>query len=274
MANKITATTLKKGAAALGLEVGDLKKKKELETLIDNHLEDQELGYECPECGKDIPDIDECPYCGESFTDAEDAENEDAEETEEESDDLPESIEEEVEEEKPAKGKGKDKAKGKGKTKEVEVEDEDEEEEEEEKPAKSKSKGKDKEKVKEEKTEKEKSANRGRPSGKSQNTEEKEKEFVDLISQIDDLLGEDYEKRERKTGVTYVKDKKRLLKAVSTGKTLSIEFNVDLKSENENLKKYTAEEAKERHLGSTRAIYALGDIVLAVKLVKEALKAK
>jgi hypothetical protein len=266
MASKITVTTLKAGAAILGLEIGDLKKKKDLEALIDEHLSDKELGYECPECGKDIPDVDVCPYCGESFVDGEDEEGAaDSEETNEEEtaedpaeeeapeeaandeapeeDPLPEEMAEEVAKEVTKKA---DKAKGKGKDK-VKEKDADAED---------------------------KSANRGRPVGKSKNTEEKEKEFNELVEQIDSVLGDGFEKRERKTGITYVQDRKRLLKAVSTGKTLSIEFNVEIKSDNDNLKKYTEEEAKERHLGSTRAIYTLGYVATAIKLVKEALKAK
>lgn len=248
MATKITVTTLRKGAEMLGLDVGDLKKKKELETLIDEHLQKQELGYECPECGKDIPDVDVCPYCGESFVEEEEVEEveEAAEETEEkevkiQEDELPEEIAEEVAE---------------AVSKKVE-----------EKPTKNKEKGKEKETG-------EKSVNRGRPTGKSKNTEEKEKEFIQLIDKIDKVIGDGFEKRERKTGITYVKERKRIFKAVSTGKALSIEFNVDIKSEDENLKKYTEEEAKARHLGSTRAIYTLGDVDFAIKLVKEALNLK
>jgi hypothetical protein len=256
MANgKISVSTLKEGAKILNVDIGDASKKKDLEKLIDAHLTTMELGYECPACGKDIPDLDQCPYCAESFVEEDENVTEEAADTESTEDDAAEENKESGTEESTEEESA-----------EEAVDDETAEEvakalvEAPEKPAKP-AKNKPAE-------------GRGRPQGKSKNTEEKEKEFSELVAAIDEVLGDEFEKRERKTGITYVSSGKRLLKAVSTGKTLSIEFNVELKSNDDSLVKYTEEEAKAKHLGSTRAIYALGELKTAIKLVKEAHKAR
>jgi hypothetical protein len=249
----INVKSLQAGVKMLSLEI-ESSKKKELEAAIDEYLSEQELGYECPSCKKDIPDLKACPYCGESFEE-EDADTEEVEEDAEDTDteDAEPISDEDAEEVAKAvvskeKGKGKDKGKDKNKNKDKESEKTDSED------AKPEKEG------------------RGRPQGKSKSTEEKEKMFDELVAGIDEIVGEDFEKRDRKTGVTYVKEGKRLLKAVSTGKSLSVEFNVEVESKDENLTAYTEEEAKAKHLGSTRAIYTLGETDVALKLVKKAFK--
>jgi hypothetical protein len=53
---------------------------------------------------------------------------------------------------------------------------------------------------------------------------------------------------------------------------LVIEFNSAIESDVDGLIKYTEEEAKQKHLGTTKAVYDGGDTNIALDLIKEALK--
>lgn len=240
---KMTLTTLRAGATSLGVDLGALKTVKDIIPVIDAHLKTIELGYECPACGKDIPDVPACPYCGENFNEDEAAAPETTDIVAEVAETVADAVISKADQAaatKAAKQAEKDAAKAA------------------------------KDAAKAVKTEGSEGA--GRPVGKTKNTEEKEVQFAELVEIVDKAIGEGFEKRDRKTGVTYVKDGKRLLKVVSVSKTTSVEFNVIMTGEDENLTKYTIEEAKAKHLGSTTAIYALGDIATATNLIKEAIK--
>ncbi|MDF2615475.1 MAG: hypothetical protein K0Q47_130 [Sedimentibacter sp.] len=276
---KITVSALQEGCKELGIETNS-KKLKELETLIDKKLFETELGYECPSCGKDIPDVKKCPYCGESFEEAEDEEVvEENDETAEENDEAENDTAEEDEENDEAD----DNEDGDATDAESDADEEIKKAAEEvagkvvDKKGKSSDKKEDKKADKKEdkkadKKEDKKAEKKGRPEGTSADTQKKNEEFEQLVAEIDKVIGKDFEKRERKTGITYVKDGKRILKAVKTGKVLVVEFNAEVESDVDGLTKYTEEQAKQKHLGTTKAVYDGGDTKVVTKLVKEALK--
>lgn len=271
---KITTKTLKEGMKQFKLE-SDSNKKNELEKMLDDYLSKKELGYECPNCGKDIPDVDACPYCGESFTDEESEENEETEydeNSELEDEGNEEAGEEESEEESDEE-----------KTEEEETEEKDEEKEIEKiadevakNVAKDKGKGKSKDKEKDKEKDKDKDKEKSKETSKEEIVEKVNKEDFDkFVEKANEALGKDFEKfevRERKTGLTYVKDKKRLMKIVSSTRAIVIEFNVELPVEDENLTKFTEDEAKKKHLGSVRGMFIVKDENKAVKLIKQAVK--
>ncbi len=268
---KITVSSLQSGCKDLGIETSS-KKAKELEGLIDEKLSEMELGYECPSCAKDIPDVKTCPYCGESFEEADEDAEAGGEDTGDEDAEAGEDADAEAGEDTEA-GEDADAEAGDGDgeadpDKEIEKAASDVAKKVADKKS-TKAVDKGKAKGKEEKKE---SGKKGRPEGTTVDTQKKNEEFAAFTAEIDELLGEDFEKRERKTGVTYVKDGKRLLKAVSTGKTLVVELNAEVSSDVDGITKYTEEEAKQKHLGTTKAIYDGGDTAVALKLIKEALK--
>lgn len=246
----ITVKSLKESCKKLGIKVQDGLKKKDLQLLVDEYLKGKELGYICPFCDSDIPDVEECPYCGGIFDEEVDDENE----VESEENTTDEEVESEVDQDA------------------VEVEDEDSSEPDSDEDEDNASE--DEENVSEDKdsdsedTDKE-SGKRGRPKGKSKESVKKEENFEELIGKIDEFVNEGFEKRERKTGITYVRDRKRLFKVVSAAKSISIELNNVIEAEVDGLVKFTEEEAKIKHLGSVRAVYTLGDEETALALIKE-----
>lgn len=227
----ITLASLKKGATRLGLEIEGLSKKKELEEAIQNKLNEHELGYECPICGKDIPDVDVCPFCDENF----------AEEAVEETSQLDEVIEEVVKEAKAIKQDDlvMDDSPIPAETVNVTVNA---------KPGRGKTKS-------------------TKATIKNENIE---KDYNQLIIEIDNIVGETCTKKNNTSGITYFIGKKRIFKITSSKRSINIEFNVELETEDDNIKRYTEQEAKEKHLGTVRAIYSFGDLETAVVLVKEA----
>jgi len=234
----ITIDSLKKGADSLGLEYGPSIKKKELETLITEELSKRELGYECPSCGKDIPDVEICPFCGENFMDDEEASQP---ESTNEVNDVPVNTEvgQEAPEQQEVRVEGK-------------VEDTTNEPEDLVEPPKNKDR-------------------KTGPKKEDKKIDGNIKEEYDrLIGEIIAIVGPDATRVENKSGDTFKIGKKRLLKATSSTKSISIEFNVVLQTENENIKTFTEEEAKAKHLGTVRAIYSFGDFETAIALVKEA----
>jgi len=251
---KITVTTLQAGCKAYDIKTNS-KKAKELESLIDEALAKLELGYECPSCKKDIPDVKVCPYCGESFEDeASDAAVDDA--TADDSDDSDAS------DASDASDTAVDDAAAEVAEKIAEKTDEKHTNKKEDKKS-------DKKTDKKEDTETKK---QGRPAGSTVDTQKKAEEFTAFVKDVDAVVGKDVEKRDRKTGVTYVFGTKRFMKAVSSGKVLVVELNADVNSDADGLIKYTEEEAKNKHLGTVKAIYSGGDTKVALKLIKEALK--
>lgn len=254
---KITVTSLQAGCKQFEIET-ESKKAKELETLIDKALAQKELGYECPSCKKDIPDVKVCPYCGESFEDGE--EKTDEEKTGEENT----GNEEKTDADKVIEDAAKDVAEKVTDKKQTPAEKKAAEK------AAADKKAADKKAADKAAADKKAADKKGKETPVY--TAKKNEEFAAFVKDLDELLGKDFEKRERKTGVTYVKEAKRLMKAVSTGKTLVVEFNASIDTDGDNITKYTEEEAKAKHLGTTKAIYDGGDTKIAMKLAKEALK--
>ena len=275
--SKITVEALKKGLESLGLEASS-KKQKDLEKQVDEALKSMELGFECPSCSKDIPDVVACPYCGESFEDEDavtDAENEDADEdadVENEAGDedgeeemsANEFLNKEIDEtskkvaekltDKPAKAeKAKDKPAKEEKVKEEK--------------AKAAKAGKSKDKPAKE--EKEESDKKGRQKIPTEVIEKRKEEFEELIAKVDAIIGDKVEKRERKTGITYVNGTERLFKLVSSNKQVVVEFNVELKKDVDGLVRYSEEEAKAKHFGSVKSIYSGESVEDVLKLIKE-----
>lgn len=241
MANAITLTTLKRGADSLNIEFEEPITKKELETIISEAISKMELGYECPTCGKDIPDVDICPFCNESFND--EGEGQDQEEMDLEADAL--AIESNI----PDSGK-EDETSIPTETNKTEFEN---------------PKAEDKTPAPAPKVN----------NKKKQETKPKVSNGIgseihgQLLEGIGEIL-EGCETRMNTSGITYLLDKKRILKVAASAKSINIEFNVELETQDDSIKTFTADEAKAKHLGTVRAIYTLGDLQLALNLVKEA----
>jgi hypothetical protein len=227
----ITLATLKKGAESLGIEVEPKISKKDLDALITEKLATQELGYECPSCGKDIPDLDSCPYCGENFIEEDNNEVSDNEPEITNENIIPEDTIKETDNKGEAEGPS-DKV---GETK---------------KPDKAKTGTKSK-------------AKDAPKTGKDS------EEYKNLIATITETYPELIAKINA-SGITYLVGKKRLMKVTGTAKSISIEFNESLQTDDDNVRKYTEDEAKAKHLGTVRAIYSFGDLDTALSLVKQA----
>lgn len=236
----ITLTTLKKGAEGLGIDFPQNITKKDLELKIEEKLSQEELGYECPSCQKDIPDVDICPYCSESFVDEEVTQNEEATATTENTDSTNAETTDEANE--------------------VVVEDQTDNTEVETEVISEEAP------VMEQQPKDKVEPKKNRQTRKENAT----KEYEELIAAINEIAGPDVEVRHNNSGPTYLIDKKRIMKVTSTSKSISIEFNEELTTDDDNIKKFTAEEAKAKHLGTVRAIYSLGEVSIAVQLVKEA----
>ena len=235
----ITLATLKKGAESLGVEFEPKISKKDLEDLIKETLSKQELGYECPNCKRDIPDVDTCPFCAESFVDEGEPDEEESKLEITNEDNIltttPDSTDVEnkgkdieiktgITKEQGKTGDSKDKAKNSGKA----------------------------DKVKE-----------APKSGKDS------EEYKQLIASINEAYP-DLIAKVNASGLTYLVGKKRLMKVTGSTKSISIEFNEALETDDDNVRKYTEEEAKAKHLGTVRAIYGFGDLDTALSLVKQA----
>lgn len=296
--NKITLSTLKAGCEALGLEINS-KKPKDLEKAIDEAIKNEELGYECPSCGKDIPDISNCYYCGENFDEDKQSEEEIDEEVDENEDgeEYYEEVNEDEEEvsaneflnqefEKTAKEVAskvankpskEDKKKDNKKDKEVK---EDKKKDKEDKKDKDNKEAKkevkkdkevkeDKKKDKEVKEDENKQEKKGRLKLPEEVSAKRKEEFEKLITNTDKILGDEIEKRPRKTGVTYVNEKQRVMKIVSSGKEIILEFNVKIDSNVDGFIKYTEEEAKAKHLGKMTSMYNGNSFEDAISLIKK-----
>ena len=258
---KITVEALKRGLESLGLEVSS-KKQKDLEKQIDGALKDMELGFECPSCSKDIPDVTFCPYCGESF-------EEEAEETED-VEDAAEGLEETADD----SDDSEEMTANEFLNKEIDETSKKVAEKLTEKPKSEAKKSKDAKPVKENKpkAEKKESDKKGREKIPEEVIKQRKEELTNFINSADSIIGDKLEKRERKTGLTYVLGTERLFKIVATIKQIVVEFNVDLKSNVDGLVRYSPEEAKAKHFGSIKSIYSGDNMENALKLIKEAIR--
>lgn len=244
----ITIATLKNGAGFLGLEIPAKPTKKELEASITEKLSTMELGYECPSCGKDIPDVDVCPYCSENFAEGGEVPGNEGENIDLQEDKIDINTDE---------VSNQDKVQDSPPPVETNAEDNKEQ------PKATEAKGK--------------VNDTGAKAKGNEKVNEKPKtgkdseEYKMLISEIDSILsGDNITKKDNASGITYLVDKKRIMKVAATTKSISIELNEEIDNDDENIRKYTEADAKAKHLGTVRAIYSFGDLDTALLLIQEA----
>lgn len=213
----ITKDTLKETIDEFELEVGS-EKKKDMKEAIKNYLEEKydELPYECPSCGEQVPEVPKCPFCREEFQFEEDT-NDSEEENEE-------------------------------------AEENEQDEEVEEKEEKSKKKGK-----------KEKKEKKGKKKADYSMYEK-------AVETADEVLDDAWEKRERKSGVSYFKEQTRLMKIIKKGNGVSVEINVDIDVDIDGYERLDEKTIESKKLGSTKGLFTGTDMDNFKKVIKAALK--
>lgn len=93
----------------------------------------------------------------------------------------------------------------------------------------------------------------------------------EIINKIGSVLGNSFNPKYNKTGVTYVGSKGRILKIVKKRENLEVEFNVPVTNV-PNLIVLTEQERIEKHMGRCQWIYKGDDLSTVLKLVEEAAK--
>lgn len=234
------------------IKVKKVEKKTddELEEIVTDHLKELELAFECGECSRDVPDVDNCPYCGASFNDEgveEAGKKDDEEEVEEEGEEEGEEDGEEDGEEK------KD----------------DDDETPPAKPDKKADKDKGTKPGKPEKADKPKQDKANKPAEGPSLFEAAVKQ-ADVIAKADGL-----KLQEKKIYFAWYKDGTKVFAINKNRKVLQAFFHPEKLGTSKVAKKIkgfeaiTAEVAKERHYGSVRAVYEGQSVEDLVALVKE-----